>query len=363
MFSYCVARKIRVAVLRDSCPMKFVKVIAVLLLLSMGLLISKGYIEENFFSNRRESPHTPVAPPHPTATRMKSELMNPLNLTQCEGCNVNAKPQPLSCTEIFQTVQDVEKSNYKIQLIAAAPGSGNDWCMLTLRELTGLKTGSVYHFSKLKSLKNVPENLLYYHTHYPYLKHMGAVGEYLDTHPQRVILLIRNPLDAGLSEYVRQIIAKKKNGTAKYSNADGVFTESHFLVRTSLKDISLAPALETHLLKFFQGWKKLHTYWLKEYKGELMVVLYSDLLKDPSLFEKMASFFGYDSQVSEERKTRLNCLYQHYERTAAMKRKRVPAIDNSKEPVRKLFMSHIQSATSYVEKLYKEKYNETILII
>jgi len=27
----------------------------------------------------------------------------------------------------------------------------------------------------------------------------------LDTHPQRVILLIRNPLDAGLSEYVRWI--------------------------------------------------------------------------------------------------------------------------------------------------------------
>jgi len=41
--------------------------------------------------------------------------------------------------------------------------------------------------------------------------------------------------------FYRQIIAKKKNGTAKYSNADGVFTESHFLVRTSLKDISLAP--------------------------------------------------------------------------------------------------------------------------
>jgi len=46
-----------------------------------------------------------------------------------------------------------------------------------------------------------------------------------------------------------------------------------------------------------------------------------------------------------------------------MKRKRVPAIDNSKEPVRKLFMSHTQLATSFVEKLYKEKYNETILII
>jgi len=68
---------------------------------------------------------------------MKSELMSSLNLTQCEGCNENAKPQPLSCTDIFQTVQDVKKSNYKIQLIAAAPGSGNDWCMLTLRELTG----------------------------------------------------------------------------------------------------------------------------------------------------------------------------------------------------------------------------------
>jgi len=62
------------------------------------------------------------------------------------------------------------------------------------------------------------------------------------------------------------------------------------------------------------------------------------------------------------RRTRLNCLYQHYEITAATKRKRVPAIDNSKEPIRKLFMSHTQSAISYVEKLYNEKYNRTILI-
>jgi len=52
MFSYCVARQIRAAVLKDSHPMKFVKVIAILLLLSIGLLISKEYIEENFFSKR-----------------------------------------------------------------------------------------------------------------------------------------------------------------------------------------------------------------------------------------------------------------------------------------------------------------------
>ncbi|KAF6027339.1 hypothetical protein EB796_014345 [Bugula neritina] len=70
---------------------------------------------------------------------------------------------------------------------------------------------------------------------------MGVVGEYLDTHPQRVILLIRNPLDAGLSEYVRQIIAKKKKGTGKYRNVEGPFTESHFLIRTSSNELSLAP--------------------------------------------------------------------------------------------------------------------------
>jgi len=95
-------------------------------------IIEQTNLRSVWCSFRRQSPHTP---PHPADTKMKSGLMSPLKLAQCEGCD--AKPQPLSCTEILQTVKDVEKSNYKIQLIAAAPGSGNDWCMLTLRELTG----------------------------------------------------------------------------------------------------------------------------------------------------------------------------------------------------------------------------------
>ncbi|KAF6027340.1 hypothetical protein EB796_014346 [Bugula neritina] len=38
-----------------------------------------------------------------------------------------------------------------------------------------------------------------------------------------------------------------------------------------------------------------------------------------------------------------------------MKRKRVPAIDNSKEPIRKLFMSHTQSAISYFDLVSRRR--------
>jgi len=41
--------------------------------------------------------------------------------------------------------------------------------------------------------------------------------------------------------YYRQIIAKKKKGTGKYRNVEGPFTESHFLIRTSSNELSLAP--------------------------------------------------------------------------------------------------------------------------
>ena len=42
-----------------------------------------------------------------------------------------------TCKTILDTVSDVRKSEYKIQLIAATPGSGSDWCRLAVALLTG----------------------------------------------------------------------------------------------------------------------------------------------------------------------------------------------------------------------------------
>ena len=42
-----------------------------------------------------------------------------------------------TCRTILDTVSDVRKSEYKIQLIAATPGSGSAWCLITITLLTG----------------------------------------------------------------------------------------------------------------------------------------------------------------------------------------------------------------------------------
>ena len=42
-----------------------------------------------------------------------------------------------TCKTILDTVSDVRKSEYKIQLIVATPGSGSDWCRITIALLTG----------------------------------------------------------------------------------------------------------------------------------------------------------------------------------------------------------------------------------
>ena len=40
---------------------------------------------------------------------------------------------------------------------------------------------------------------------------------------------------------------------------------------------------------------------MSEYEGEVMIVLYADLVKDIDLFLPMASFFGYDYSSDKQR--------------------------------------------------------------
>ena len=54
-----------------------------------------------------------------------------------------------------------------------------------------------------KSLYSKGELPIYFKTHYPFLRIFGIVDGYLVTHPEKVIVVIRNPLDAAFSEYIR----------------------------------------------------------------------------------------------------------------------------------------------------------------
>ena len=40
---------------------------------------------------------------------------------------------------------------------------------------------------------------IYYKSHYPFMGNKG----YLNTHAEKIIVIIRNPMDAGFSEYIR----------------------------------------------------------------------------------------------------------------------------------------------------------------
>lgn len=42
-----------------------------------------------------------------------------------------------SCRELLNTTTDVPPSEFRIQIIAAAPGSGSDWSLITISLLTG----------------------------------------------------------------------------------------------------------------------------------------------------------------------------------------------------------------------------------
>ncbi|KAF6034967.1 hypothetical protein EB796_006729 [Bugula neritina] len=112
---------------------------------------------------------------------------------------VNFEP----CDSLLEKVSDVNQSDYRIQLITASPGSGSDWCYSAMAMLTGHTTDSVYNYLHSKSLDELPHRALYYKTHWPFMRHFGPVDKYLSTHPVRVVLLLRNPYDAGFSEFVR----------------------------------------------------------------------------------------------------------------------------------------------------------------
>ena len=86
-------------------------------------------------------------------------------------------------------------------------------CVLlyTVMCTSGISEGSVYQYLHVKTLSELQNDIwnvkgeypLYYKTHYPFMRNFGEADGYLSTHPHKVVVVIRNPLDAAFSEYIR----------------------------------------------------------------------------------------------------------------------------------------------------------------
>ena len=78
-----------------------------------------------------------------------------------------------------------------------------------LTVVLGLRVDSVYNHIHTKNTQDTMfskgELPVFYKTHYPFLRIYGEADGYLVTHPQKVIVVIRNPLDAAFSEYIRLV--------------------------------------------------------------------------------------------------------------------------------------------------------------
>ena len=55
------------------------------------------------------------------------------------------KDKSATCRKILNHVSEVEKKDFRIQLIVAAPESGSDWCRITMDLLTGKTYFSLFY--------------------------------------------------------------------------------------------------------------------------------------------------------------------------------------------------------------------------
>ena len=77
---------------------------------------------------------------------------------------------------------------------------------------TGYLVFETYRYKDLPAGRTLQSALdefgrpLYFKTHFPFIESQSQVGAELNSQPDRVVVVIRHPFDAGFSEYVRSVI-------------------------------------------------------------------------------------------------------------------------------------------------------------
>ena len=50
----------------------------------------------------------------------------------------------------------------------------------------------------------------------------------------------------------------------------------------------------SYFTRYLASWRSHHEYWITKYGGEIMIVLYKNLVRDIDLFLPITRFFGYN---------------------------------------------------------------------
>ena len=63
----------------------------------------------------------------------------------------------------------------------------------------------------------------------------------------------------------------------------------------------------SYFTRYLASWRSHHEYWITKYGGEIMIVLYKDLVRDIDLFLPITRFFGYNYNSDSMRY--LTCIF------------------------------------------------------
>ncbi|XP_067951421.1 uncharacterized protein [Watersipora subatra] len=254
----------------------------------------------------------------------------------------------------------VNEKDYKIHLLPAVPGSGSAWSRLAISALTGLTSGVAGRCSS--------KHCFYLKTHFPYLN--STRGLYDNMHPDVAVILIRNPFDAGASEFTRVHLQKiSQKFKRDHPNEKGIKHNKYTGLESMKKDLYLETskksdetvenpsiAFDHFMTGYLSKWRNFHKYWLEDYKGNVKAVLFQDMVENVERFQRVAEYFGYNFTQTPERTKRLQCFKQNSSMTKKLKRPQSDTVDHAKEVLKEYYAADVKRETSYVESLLRRKY-------
>ncbi|CAK1541396.1 unnamed protein product [Leptosia nina] len=152
--------------------------------------------------------------------------------------------------------------------LVSYPGSGNTWLRYLLQQATGIMTGSIYMDYGLRVHGFPAENV----TNGSVLVVKTHEGPPSDNKFQAAILLIRNPRDAILFEY----LLIKADFNRIHKGHIGTAPKSAFKRRTREHKSDWATYVSVEL----GTWENTHKLWLTKFSGAIYIVHYEVLVRD-----------------------------------------------------------------------------------
>ncbi|XP_067930000.1 uncharacterized protein [Watersipora subatra] len=266
------------------------------------------------------------------------------------------------CQKLLKKKSNVSKSDYKKQVVAATPGSGSDFCRLSLVAITGFYSGSVYELLNMTDIHEQQKLPFYYKTHFPFVPSVGKVDDYINKKAEKAVIVIRDPFDAAFSEWIRQK-SDTGNKILKYFNLENLAIQDWFWkpgTKLHTRD-QILPEFNGYLEWYLKTWVTFHDYWLSKYSGEVKVMLYRTLANDLSKFVELVKFLGYDPYLSDARKERLNCMLTS-PFTSSKKRPDSATIDNIKSITKELYKNQTEHVTALVKTQFRNKFNSELTL-